>query len=310
MRQILLLLSAVLLTFTSCEKYEDYLYDYEYTATYFALQKPVRTITQANNMALQVGVTIGGVRENNQEHIVNFEIDETLLEVTPFTLLPEAYYSLSDANKMVIPKGEFLGLIDVDLNEEAFMADEQAHLNHYALPLRITETTADSTLGNAENPMAGKDYTILVVKYINNMHGYYYQKGNEYITDATGAAIDTIEYSHEELVRNETRMVATGSKDSVVINGVGSHLDGTVIDKVTYTYKMALLRDATGNISIKNVIESDINNVEDLGSSFDLSKRLFTLHYKWIDADGLTHTVEEELIFRNDGILFEEWSLE
>lgn len=298
MKQTIILLSVLLLILSSCEKYEDYLYDYEYTATYFALQKPVRTIVQSNDMSLQVGVTIGGVRENNKEEIIQFEIDETLLEGTTFTLLPESYYTLSDAAKMVIPKGELLGLIDVDLNEEAFLADAQAHLNTYALPLQITETTADSTLNNSENPMAGKDYTILVIKYINNMHGIYYHKGNEYIYDAAGTAIDTIKYSQDELVRNDVWNVFTAAKDSLVTNGIGGNKGGN--------YQMALVRNES-NISVEAIAGSAVETIQDNGSSFDLSNRQFALDYEFIDANGNRHHVIEELIFRNDGILFEQW---
>lgn len=298
MKQFIILLSTVLFTLTSCEKYEDYLYDYEYSATYFAMQKPVRTLVQSDDMRLKVGVARAGVRENTREEVVNFEIDESLLAETTFTLLPENYYTLSDNSKMVIPAGEFLGLVDVDINEEAFMADPLAHNKTYALPLQITETTADSTLRNTEDPMAGKDYTILVIKYISNMHGYYYHKGNEYIYDTEGNAIDTIKYSDEELVRNEVWDVLTAGKDSVVTNGIGGNTGGS--------YKMALVRTGT-DLSVQGLAGTAVETIQDNGSSFNLNEQLFTLDYEYTDGDGNRHHIQEELIFRNDGILLEEW---
>ena len=299
MRQIIILLSAVLITLNSCENYEDFLYDYEYTATYFALQKPVRTIVQSDNMNLKVGVTLGGVRENKKDEVVNFVIDEDLLLTTPFTLIPESYYKLSHNSEMLIPKGEVLGLIDVNLNEDAFMADPLAYQNTYALPLQITKTTADSTLNNAEDAMAGKDYTILVIKYISNMHGFYYHKGNEFIYDAMGTAIDTLKYDNEEIVRNEVWDVLTAGKDSVVTNGIGGNTGGN--------NKMALVRDASGNIAVHGIAGSAVEVIQDNGSRFDLDKRLFLLDYEFTDTEGNRHHVIEELIFRNDGIQFEEW---
>ncbi|TLX75797.1 DUF1735 domain-containing protein [Labilibacter sediminis] len=295
---VLLFISVGLLVFTACEKYEDFLYDFEYSATYFSLQKPVRTLVESDNMSLKVGVALGGKRENNVTETVTFQIQDTLLNGTNFTLLPEEFYTLSHDSLMIVPKGEYMGLVEVDLNEEAFMTDPLSHEYTYALPLRITNTTADSTLANAESPWDGKDYTIVVIKYINNMHGYYYHKGVEYIDSVSGGK-DTIDYNLEEIVRNEVWLAKTTGKDTVMVNGVGSNTGGN--------YKMDLVRDETGELTIRNIAGSSIDNIEDLGSSFDQEDSSFSLNYKWVDTAGHTHTVEEELIFRNDGIQFEEW---
>ena len=53
-------LLALVPALTSC--YEDFLDDYNYTAAYFASQKPLRTVIADRDMTIRVGVTIGGRR--------------------------------------------------------------------------------------------------------------------------------------------------------------------------------------------------------------------------------------------------------
>ena len=178
------------------------------------------------------------------------------------------------------------------------MADPQACKNTYALPLQITKSTADSTLRNHEDPMTGKDYTILLIKYISNMHGIYYHKGSEFIYDAAGTPIDTIKYDNEELVRNEVWDVMTAGKDSVITNGIGGNKGGN--------YMMALVRN-NDELKVQSINGSAVESIQDNGSLFNFTNRTFNLDYEYTDADGNRHHVLESLIFRNDGIQLEEW---
>ena len=62
-----------LLLMTSC--YEEYAKDYEYSTTYFASQKPLRTVIADRDMSIKVGVAIGGKREVDTGDWAEFEID-------------------------------------------------------------------------------------------------------------------------------------------------------------------------------------------------------------------------------------------
>src|SRR3989337_1576313 len=149
-RSILVASGILLTSLFSCEPYEEYVKDFDYTVVYFGSQKPLRTIVAYDDMQFKVGVTLGGKRENTVEEFATFEIDPSLLENPDlmgdnnFTLIPPEYYSLSNANTMVIPKGRFIGDVTVTLNREAFTSDPLANLNTYALPLRLITTSADS----------------------------------------------------------------------------------------------------------------------------------------------------------------------
>lgn len=44
MKAKLIFLLTVILSLTSCQKYEDFIEDYDYSTTYFAYQRPIRTV--------------------------------------------------------------------------------------------------------------------------------------------------------------------------------------------------------------------------------------------------------------------------
>ncbi|MCG8578678.1 MAG: DUF1735 domain-containing protein, partial [Bacteroidales bacterium] len=156
----------------SCEKYEDYVTDFDFSNTYFGSQKPLRTIVADDAMEFEVGVALGGIREDNGSHSVDFEVDPELLNLIPeasgFTLLPESYYTLGHQSNFNIQKNH-MRVVKVSLDKAAFTADPLTLGNTYALPLRITSATVDSIPGSElDTPtIDSKDITILVVKYIS-----------------------------------------------------------------------------------------------------------------------------------------------
>lgn len=63
MKKIYSLLIVVFLTsMTSC--YEDYIKDFDYNSVYFTYQTNVRTFVVGEGMQINVGVALGGIREN------------------------------------------------------------------------------------------------------------------------------------------------------------------------------------------------------------------------------------------------------
>lgn len=304
----LLLLALFLTTLVSCEKYEDYMTDYDYSIVYFATQKPLRTIVGYENMDFKVGVALGGKRENNEEEYAEFIVDpsllddETLTEGNDFKLLPASYYTLSDDKRMVIPEGEFIGDVTVSLNREAFTSDSLATENTYALPLRITKTSADSIasgkFGASGNALVKpKDYTILVVKYISPYHGTYYHKGQQNRVDTTGAVIETVTYWDKDLSRNQTWELSTLELNKVKTSGIGDKNNGSLILEVE-----------EGSNSVEVTSGKPAFVVSGSGT-YDESNRAFYLNYDY-KFQNKNYMVMDTLILRRppeQDLFFEEW---
>ena len=214
MKKILFILLAITgCVFTSCENQEWEFPDFEYTTVYFAYQTPVRTITFGedvwdtsldNQGQCQIMATIGGVYSNDKDRTISFQIDNSIVDDITFAdgseikAMPSEYYTLSDNNKIVIPKGKLLGGVTVQLTD-AFFADPEATTGKYVIPVRMTDVQgADSILAGVplvENPrlaVAGdwdvqpKNYVLYAVKYISQYDSWYLRAGTDVYSDARG----------------------------------------------------------------------------------------------------------------------------
>ena len=83
-RFLLILLIAASLF--SCENFETDHPDFDYTAGFFPYQYPVRTLvlgdyiydnTNDNNKKFVISVAMGGVYENKQDRVFNFQINQS-----------------------------------------------------------------------------------------------------------------------------------------------------------------------------------------------------------------------------------------
>ncbi|GAF02759.1 BT_3987 domain-containing protein [Saccharicrinis fermentans] len=290
----------VLSLMASCEKYEDYVSDYDYTTAYFGSQKPLRTIVARDEMEFEVGVALGGMREDNGTHEVNFKVDSSLLENIPeaagFVMLPEAYYTLGDESNFNIVK-DHMRVVNVSLNRETFTADPLAITNTYALPLRITSATLDSIPGSDLDTatIESKDITILVVKYISPYHGTYYSKGVQYELDATGAPVDTITFSDENLSQNMTKDFSTLALNIISTNNISAQISG----------KMDLTIDNDNAVEIA----STAITVSENNSVYSPEETTIFLDYKFEKSGTMYHTLDT-LILRQAPELdlrFDEW---
>lgn len=304
----LIIIAVLLLSLGACEKYEDYLNDYKYSIVYFATQKPLRTIVAYDDMEFKVGVALGGKRENNQEEFAKFEIDPSLLEDASrteghdFKLLPPEYYTLSDPGTMIIPKGEFIGDVTVTLDREAFTSDSLATSNTYALPLRITETSLDTIASGKYGPEGNElvppmDYTILVVKYISPYHGTYYHKGRQAKVDSTGAEIEVVTYSDNNLSQNETWDFSTIDLNTLKTSGIGNNNNGSLILDVDESDNSVDVSSGKANFDVSG------------GGQYDEESRIFYLDYDY-EVGGNNFKVQDTLILRRppeQDLYFEEW---
>lgn len=282
---------------TSC--YEDYIYDYKYSAAYFASQKPLRTVIADRNMTIDVGVAIGGKREVNMKDWAEFKIDETLLEGTCLTLLPSKYYVLSDETTMRVSK-KTLPIADVTISfTDEFYNDKETVKKHYALPFRIIASSLDSIL-------VGQETSIVAIKYISTYHGTYYIKGSVVEVDVEGNELGSpVIYNNADLSKNETRNLSTLSKRVMQREGLANLKIGTANEKLNITFNedgTLLLTTADGGLEISNASGSYMYDENDV----------LTLSLKYTyEKNGKYYNVEETLIRRQDplkDLRFEEWN--
>lgn len=283
---------------TSC--YEEYVEDFDYTTVYFGTQKPLRTIVARDVMEFEVGVTLGGMRVDDGSYEVNFKVDTNLLNVIPeasgFKALPEAYYTLGNASSFNIIK-DHMRVVNVALNKAAFTSDPLALNETYALPLQITSANVDSIRGSElDTPtIASKNITILVLKYISPYHGTYYSKGVQYTLDASGATIETVAYSKEDLSQNMTKEFTTLGLNTISTNKIAANISGRI--------------DLTvGDDNKVDIVSTDITVTEN-SSLYNSEQKTLYMNYKF-EASGIMYHAIDTMILRQDPELdlrFEEW---
>jgi hypothetical protein len=202
---------------TGC--YEDFRNDYPYTTVAFSTAtgglstagELGRTVVLGEGLKLDIGVYLAGVLENKQDRWVRFTIDPSLLAGTAYELMPANYYTLSNSNTMTIPAGEYIGRVTVNLDSVRFVNDPDAVRYHYAIPIRLTETSADSI-------NSGSDTKIVVIKFITRVEGFYNHTGTYTTYDDAGAVMGSGSMS-------SVISAKTISLDSIEANGI-LHLYG------------------------------------------------------------------------------------
>lgn len=227
------IICAGLLTITlyGCHNGNPEFDDFDYTASYFPWQYPVRTIIlgdvsdydNSNDKQHQflISAAMGGVYENKQDRKVDVLYDPSLLnnmyfsEDNPVKLLPESYYTLSSSSQITIPSGKMNGGIMVKLTD-AFFEDPLSYEKSYVLPFRILSASTDSVLRGSSNgttdypdprvpghwSVSPKDFTLFCVKYINEYHGNYLLRGKATITDKNTGEVNTVVY-HTDYVEKD-----------------------------------------------------------------------------------------------------------
>ena len=283
----------------SCEGYEDYVNDYDYTSTYFGSQKPLRTIVADSSMDFEIGAVLAGMRSDDGSHTIDFTIDTSLLSLIPsasqFTLLPESHYIIAHASNFNIQK-DHMRTVKITLTA-AFTADTLSLEETYAIPLRITSSSVDSISGSELDTATidSKDITILVVKYISPYHGHYYSRGVQYELDASGNAIDTLTYSKSDLSQNDVVDFSTLAVNRVMTSRIGGNLSGG----------LEFTMNADGSVTVaSSTVTIDAGSV-----SYSTDDQTYTIDIT-VDKAGTKYKIEEQLILRQDPELdlrFEEW---
>lgn len=247
----LLICAIMLWGMAACHNKDVDFPDYKYQTVYFAYQYPVRTITFGEDVVntdldnqgkCVIMAATGGVYYAKEDVTIGITADNSLLGGgMQFTAggddvvaMPVSYYKLA-ADHIVIPKGTLSGGVEVQLSD-AFFNDPKAIKKTYVIPLRMTsKVSADSIL-------AGKDFTLYAVKYINTWHGNYLRRGKDVIT---GSMSKTVVRHKEYVEYDEVNKLNTLSRTALEFPVVLKNKDG-----VNVNCTLLLQFDANGNCSI------------------------------------------------------------
>ncbi len=330
MKKILLLLSLAILLF-SCENQEIEFPDFSYNAVYFPVQYPVRTLSLGEDrldnskdreLKFDIGISIGGMYENEQDWTVSYVVDESFCVglVNNVLPMPQEYYTLNPIDEVVIPSGSFSGLIEVQLTED-FLYDSLATSNHYVIPLRITGTDADSILTglplipDADKRIASqwdagappKDFTLFMVKYINEYHGSYLRRGVDYTLDVSDNPIDTSVYRQKYVEEDQVVHLSTIGRREDMTNFLGVNTGADYAAKLVFEETAGTVSVDSSEVSSFPVTES-INGlyVPDGDSWGGKDRDAIYLNYKYNDGNN-DHLVFDTLVFRERGIKYEQF---
>jgi hypothetical protein len=326
---------ASIIIFASCENSAFDYQDFDYQAVYFPFQYPVRTLSLGNDKMdnsldkqhiFHIGVSIGGIYlENSKSWSVNYTVDNSLVENylvnannDTLIVLPPSYYSLNPTGTVTIPSGSFSGLIKVQLTE-AFFSDPKAVKGNYVIPLKITDSSADSILSGKALPdlptppnrhiesdwlsqMAPKDYTLFGIKYINPYHGTWLRRGlivEKDPTNTTVIQIDTIRSQYIE--RDQLVKLTTKSMTEVTSNFVGDNFASNM--SLTIAGTTVTVAPVTGAALAAEGTGTFVTNGQSWGGKpYDA----LYLNYTYSLPNGNKCAVLDTLVLRDRGIRIEE----
>lgn len=188
---ILIGLSLIFSLINGCENNDFDLPDFDYQTVYFASQYPVRTVVLGDDAnvdntldkqhKVEIKATLGGTRDNKENVVIDFKVDNSLLDDLYFPNngpkiepLPTDYYSLA-SEQIVITPDNIMGGVQVQLTD-AFFADLSSIQNTYAIPLKM------NSVQNADSILSTKNFVLYALKFVNPWHGNYLRRGTDVMT--------------------------------------------------------------------------------------------------------------------------------
>ena len=344
MKKIFIPIAAILLL-TACLKNQDLDFpDFDYTSASFSLQTPMRTLILGkytmsdnsldNKYQFNIGISVGGLRENKEVRKAKFVIDETIVPQNLFftgmpagnsdtlKVLPQKYYTTEPASggEVTIQPGAMDGKILVTLKPE-FFNDPNALKYRYVIPVRITGVTnIDSLLSGKPNPIVSnpnlfkasdwvvppKNFTLFGIKYVNEYHGNYIYYGVNHLLDATGNKLSSTRYSNFYLERNPNWFLTNVARKSVQTPGVANDLNSQM--------KLTIKPDNTVEISpvkgtkVIDAVASKGKFVPDGGEWGGKKRDVIYLDYFYTES-GKRLQAQDTLLFRDKAIVFEQFQV-
>ncbi|GAB3027892.1 hypothetical protein GCM10027051_36090 [Niabella terrae] len=232
--------------------------NFKYQTVYFAYQGPVRTITLGEDQNVntdldnahkcEIYAATGGVYSSPEDVMISVEVDNSLTTGKLFGAgkgdiipMPANYYSLQ-TNIIKIPAGTVSGGVEVQLTD-AFFADPNSIKNTYVIPLRMTGVL------HADSILAGKDYILYGLKYINPWHGNYLRRGKDMLTIKNVATpYQTTVTRHAQYVeKDEVNLLTTVSMSELAFPVVVRDKDGNNV-----YIRLILKFDANGNCTVSS----------------------------------------------------------
>jgi hypothetical protein len=337
MKKFIYIILIVLAVFAACVNQDWEFPDFDYTTVYFPYQSPVRTLVLGKDYVFDnsldnehkclIMATMGGVYENKKDITIDVVVDNSLCENLKFEsttgndviAMPSNYYTLPANMQIIIPSGELMGGIEVQLTD-AYFNDSLSIKKTYVIPLVITSVTnADSVLrgkteiDTADRRIAGewsiipKDYILYAIKYINPWHASYLRRGIDVVKGNNGnTALDATYVYHEKYVEGDDVCKAeTRSMDEVSIK-----LKTKAEGNIDLPFELILTFDENNNCTLKNpesvsyTLTGSGKFVND-GDMWGGEKRdVLHLNYT-IDFGTTTHTLTDTLVVRDRGTKFE-----
>jgi len=308
----------IILSVAMVSCYEDYVKDYDYNAVYFAYQINVRSFIVGEGMKIQFGVNLAGVMDNAEDRNVGFQVDDELVTpdiltrmkgglayiktaTTPVAALlpiPSNYYTLSNSSTMVIRAGQHTGVITMQADSAAFLADANTSIPNYAVGLRITSADADTI------PVS-KNYQVIALKYENMLFGNYLHGGVTTVKDATNTTIETIVYK-TAVNQSDTKIwnLKTVAPDALASNGFAGENSTPGAEEIILTLNGT-------NIIVSSAAGATHTYLPEGASTYNAAKllqdRKIFLNYKYVEGEN-TYYCQDTLTFRNrirDGV--NEW---
>lgn len=325
----------------SCQNEEATFPDFEYSTVYFASQYPLRTLelgdeTEVDNSLdnmhkVKIKATLGGVYSNSLDRTIDFKVDETLCNGVLFSdgstivPMPANYYKFA-SNQIVIPAGNILGGVEVELTDD-FFNDPNSIKPYYVIPLLMTGVAdADSILSGkatVSNPrrlvsadwsVVPKDYVLYAIKYVNPWHANYLRRGTDLISDGVSTVTDI---RHKEYVEYD-EVVSTKT-----VSYKQCSLPITIYkdDNLTTRAKVELLLtfDENNNCTISNPSTASTYTITGSGKFVTKGEKksmggkdrnaLYLDYTVNLTNLGYTYVTKDTLVCRNRGVIPEYYTI-
>lgn len=336
MKKIIYLLSLFGMM-VSCTNQDIEFDDFDYQGVYFPYQTPLRTLMLGDEVvgdnsidrehAFSIGATMGGAYKNTKDREIFIELAPELAEnITdgdgnPLKILPSAYYEAT-FDKLIIPAGNFIGKVRVNLTD-AFFQDPLATGLHYVIPVRMTDAVGDTILSgipkstvsspdprvNDDWLIVPKNYVLFGIKYINATHGVYLLRGKRL---NTADPQDNYAYSARFLVDNDMTKLTTKSLTENYMTTIGGASGNA-------KYNMVLtFNEENKSVTVSQKDETTVavtgtgtyySKDDDKAEAYNGKKhRTIYLNYIYED-EGNTYQVNDSLVFVDTDMTFEKFDV-
>lgn len=308
MKKTILFLASALLLATGC--YEDYVKDFDKTGVFVAYQYNLRTFVLDEGEQFKFTVALGGVMRNDVDRKVSLVAAPSLLagavdimkdpnkvsgeyvataigaaDISAFTELPSAYYTIDGMDGLTIRKGWHTASITLKATEE-MRKDPKVFAPYYAVAFKIAGADADEIV-------PGKNFGVVAVKCENRFFGSWSHSCKIVETDGSGSEV-SVRYIP----------FATTDGNSYTLTTINA--DRVSCDKVAGDTRAMTLTFNGDDIAISS--EDGVTGTGRFNGVKLLQDRKLYLQYSYANEAGNTVTVTDTLSFRNryrDGV--NEW---